>query len=142
MDYTKAKEAFAKIESGMSTLRQGAINWYVDQLIAAYDLILNRFSPYKVGDRVTLREPHAAPGNWQHSKHFLVPGEPATVEWIDVTREGKIAFGCVFDNETWVDEHGVKRPTSSKHAYMLFEDEICGFKPKEIAIDDKQRNVL
>ena len=129
MDYDKVKDAFAKIESGMSTLRGGPTNWYVDSLIAAYDLVINRFSPYKVGDRVTLREPHPAPGNWQRSKHFLVPGEPAVVEWVDVTREGKIAYGCVFDNETWIDEKGVKQPPSSKHTYTLFEDELCTFKP-------------
>lgn len=127
MDFDKVKEAFAKIESGMSTLRGGPINWFVDQLIAAYDLVLNRFSPYKVGARVTLREPHPAPGNWQQSKHFLVPGEPATVELIDLRADGRLVFYCVFDNETWIDEQGVKRPPSSKHNYVLFEDEICEF---------------
>ena len=130
MDYANVKDAFAKIKAGMSTLGHGPIDWYVDNLIAAYDLILNRFSPYKVGDRVTLREPHPAPGDWQHSKHFLVPGEPATVESIEVRHDGKIAYYCVFDNETWIDEQGIKHPKSSKHNYMLFEDEICEFRPE------------
>jgi len=118
------KEGFALIQRGMDKLAGGPCNFYVDQLVVARELLLTRFAPFKPGDRVELVAPHPAPGDWAHCKHFLMPGEPATVKSSDCAASGRLFFDCVFDRETWIDAAGVKWPVSSKHTFRLYEDEL------------------
>jgi hypothetical protein len=66
-----------------SKLNVWDIGWNLDQLVASYDLLMSRFAPFKVGDRVALAKTpnitqESAPG-WMRSKHFLVKGAEGTV---------------------------------------------------------------
>jgi hypothetical protein len=124
MTNDKIKEGFGLIAKGISALSTGPCNFYVDQLLAARELLLTRFAPFKVGDKVELIEPHPAPGNWAASKHFLIPGEPATVESLDCNSAGLLYFDCTFDHETWINEAGKAMPVSRRGRYRLYEAEL------------------
>lgn len=130
MDTDAVKKGLTMIENGISMLRGGPMDYYLKQLLAARDLLLTRFAPFKVGDRVTLRrayDPKEFTG-WSHSKHFLIPGSPATVQSSDCSSEGDLIFDLVFDNESWIDDKGVERPVSEKHSYRFSEVELKAFK--------------
>jgi hypothetical protein len=124
MTSDRIKEGFALIQKGMDILSGGPCNFYVNQLVAARELLLTRFAPFKEGDRVELIAPHPAPGNWAKSKHFLIPGEPAMVESSDCDSSGHLYFDCIFDHETWIDDQGDKHPCSRRHTFRLYESEL------------------
>jgi hypothetical protein len=81
-------------------------------------------SKFKEGDRVYLREDwNGQASGWQHSKHFLKAGEPATVRNVDYYH-GEYCYDIAFDNETWVDDRGEKHPVKDKHTFCFGQKEL------------------
>lgn len=125
MNAKNVKEAMELIDKGIGMLRRGPFDFYMQRLTDCYDLLIERFAPFKVGDRVLLtRTPEinekTAPG-WIGSKHFLVKGAIGTVR--EVYCDGKeFGFQIEFDDETWLDRDGKAQPVSQKHTYHFRED--------------------
>jgi hypothetical protein len=124
MNNEDVKKGFDLIRQGMSILNNGPLDYYVRRLTECYDLLVTRFAPFKVGDRIELtttpvindRERYG----WLGSKHFLVEGAVATVAAVDVDGDG-FSFGLHFDNDSWIDHHGQKQPTMQKGMYFFRE---------------------
>ena len=125
MDTDKVVVGLRMIEDGIGLLATGPMDFYLKRLVAARELLLTRFAPFKVGDRVTLREPYqsAKITGWDQCKHFLIPGSPATVRGSDCTVDGRLEFDLEFDNETFFHE-GVEMPATSKHVFRFTEHEL------------------
>ncbi len=120
-----AKAGWKLIQDEMDKFRGGPLPYTMDVLLAAHDLLLERFAPYKVGDRVELAgdvDVSKSPG-WASSAHFLKRGAKATVEAVRVRESKKFGFDVIFDEETWVD-NGVPKPVSSKHTYSFGESAL------------------
>lgn len=117
------KEAANHLEKGMSLLRTGPLHYYLRKMTDSVEYLLNRCSPFKVGDLVELAETpvidgDVAPG-WMSSRHFLVEGAKATVRSVDCDGDG-LYFGVCFEEETCI-YNGQKRPVTSRHIYTFRE---------------------
>lgn len=119
MDFEEAKRGIDLIKQGLDLLGKGPLDYYLKQLTMTYDAYI-ALSPFKVGDRVTLVAKPNTNNNWNSSKHFLVPGEPATIRSIGAFN-GKREYDIEFDNESWVDKDGKVHPPINKHTYHFGE---------------------
>lgn len=127
-DMKNLDEAFKRFNS---TVSGGPASFYFEKIMGYYEGCMAA-SKFKEGDRVTLKEDWTGDASgWQHCKHFLKEGEPATVQSVDY-HKGKYRYEIEFDNETWIDDKGVKKPTSHKHLFTFYQkqlkrlDEKCG----------------
>ena len=129
MNVDNILKAAEYISKGTSLLSAGPLSFYLTELVAAHDLLMERFAPFHVGDRVRLKKApdfDSAPG-WLHYSHFLVPGTMATVGTAECGSRG-FRFGVAFDDESWVDERGLKGvvgafiPIENKHEFSFGED--------------------
>lgn len=129
MDIETVKKGFDLMEQGMRILGGGPMDYYVRRLTECYDLLLEKYAPFKVGDRVMLKKtpainPHDSWG-WMSSKHFLVKGAVGTVQYVEASKRG-FSAGIVFDDESWVDDKGVVHPIEEKnrHTFAFSEDSL------------------
>ena len=124
MDIRNISRAAALMREANSILGSGPLDFYLTEMVSAYNLLMERFAPFKVGDRVVLaRTPEIAPDNapgWMSCKHFLVEGAAGTVKNASCGSDG-FQFGVEFDNDSWHDQYGKKRPTISKSMFMFGE---------------------
>jgi len=126
MNVEAVKEGVALIEQGLAKFSDGPLDYYLKCLIKAYDLLLTKYAPFKVGDRVALTKApdfKKAPG-WKRGRHFLIPGAQGVVESSECDSKGSLRFHVVFDDESWKDIDGVVHPVSQKHTYCFFEHEL------------------
>lgn len=126
MNIQNVTEGFALIEQGMGKLRSGPFEWYVKRLASCYEMLINRYAPHKVGDRVILtKTPQIddinSPG-WLGCRHFLVKGAVGTVR--EVSCDGDhFSFGVMFDVETYIDTYsGEAKPVDQKHTFFFREE--------------------
>lgn len=127
------KDGCRLIEDGMRKLNSGPLSYYLKNLVGCYELLLSRFAPFHVGDRVILtRTPDIGPeSGWHSSKHFLVKGAHGTV--MSVECDGTdFSASVMFDDESWLPNQdfahcgakkGVPVPTAEKdrHTYHFRE---------------------
>ncbi len=123
------KEGIRLLTEGMSKLSHGPFEYYLTCLVQARDLLLTRFAPFKVGDRVAIcRKLDIKPDSaWFACLHYLKPGSIGTVHSSEVDRDGRLRFDVVFDDESWVDrDNGSVHPIEEKdrHTYCMFEGDI------------------
>jgi hypothetical protein len=125
-------EGVKLIEQGMRRLSGGPLDYYLKQLVKARELLLTRFAPFKVGDRIILwHTPIIEPeSGWYCSRHFLVAGSLGTVKESDCDGEGRLRFYVEFDNETWIDYDGKEQPVISKHRFCFFEQQLILEQPR------------
>lgn len=106
---TRAKainEGVQMIADGMNRIGTNDYKYQIEKLVACYELLLGRFAPAHVGDRVALSKtpeitPEKAPG-WMGSKHFLVKGAQGTVKDVDVDGKGFFfQVVCSITNHGW-----------------------------------------
>ena len=88
------KKAWKLIQAAEEALGQGPASFYFEELLASYDLLMSRFCPYKVGERVILRmtpiiENTHSPG-WLPYKSFLVKGALGVICSAECGRDGFI----------------------------------------------------
>lgn len=94
---------------------------------AAYNALLTRYAPFKVGDRVRLSQSPSlanAPG-WSGCEHFLVKGGRATVVSLDITPDnGLLWYHVAFDEESWYDDRRVLHmiEPARRHSFAFRED--------------------
>lgn len=120
----RVSKAALLMDEAHELLRKGPLSFYLREMSAAYELLMSRYAPFKVGDRVKLAKtpditPEHAPG-WMSCRHFLVQGAIATVSDARCG-EGGFRFDVMFDGETWLDREGVERPISEKHTFTFRE---------------------
>jgi hypothetical protein len=72
-------------------------------MVGAYDYLMERYAPFKAGDRVMLvKSPSPMPSGWEHCRHFLVPGAYAIVHQISCDAKG-FRVEVEFLDESWID---------------------------------------
>ena len=121
----RIKEAAAHFEKGNALLRHGPLEFYLREMVAAFEEFVARCARFREGDRVELV--HAltfdAHHGWKHCEHFLVPGNPATVEGV-AFRDRLFCYDLIFDRETWVNREGTEEPVSGKHRFLIAENKL------------------
>jgi hypothetical protein len=119
-DMKNLDTAFRKFNS---TVSSGPASFYFEEIMGYYEGCM-KAAKFQEGDRVTLKEDWTGGASgWQHCKHFLKEGSPATVKSIDY-HKGKYRYEIEFDNETWMDDKGVEKPTSHKHLFTFGQKEL------------------
>jgi hypothetical protein len=118
----------AKVTELDRLLNAGELGFKLNEVLLTHASLFSRFCPYKVGDRVQLKESLDIPKGhgWHHCRHFLVKGAVATVKECGY-RDDAFIFGLVFDDES--DIHyltGEIVPTEGdqKHLFYLSENKI------------------
>jgi len=130
VDIEHVRKAAHKLKEAMDLFGRGPLDYYLSELVAAHDLLISRFAPFKVGDRVRLTKVpdfEKAPG-WAPSKHFLVVGAHATVVNVECG-SGGFRFDVLFDDESWIDTVGYQQPkgtvvpicSDNKHSFGFRE---------------------
>jgi hypothetical protein len=118
----------AKVTELDRLLNAGEIGFKLNEVLSSYASMFDRFCPYKVGDRVQLKESLDIPKGhgWYHCRHFLIKGAIATVKECGY-RDGLFSFGLIFDDESDIHyQTGEIIPTgeSERHLFTLPEDRI------------------
>jgi len=112
-DIQNLGEAFRSFNSTMSG---GPASYYFEKILGYYEGCM-KAAKFKEGDRVTLKEDwDGGASGWAHCKHFLKEGEAATVMSVDYDK-GKYVYDIEFDNESWIDDKGNVRATTTKHTF-------------------------
>jgi hypothetical protein len=106
----RVKQGFLAIKDGMKLLDGGPLEYYMSKLTGCYDLLIDRFAPFKVGDTVELIQTpvisETEAWGWMAGKHFLVEGARGVVREVDVDGQGFRAL-VAFDDDSWI-EHNTK----------------------------------
>jgi hypothetical protein len=121
LDDIKAKVA------ELDRLLNAGIGFKLSEVLSSYASMFNRFCPYKVGDRVQLRETlNITEGGWYPCRHFLIKGAIATVKECGY-RDDSFTFGLVFDDESDIHYRTgeiVPAKDDEKHLFTLPENKI------------------
>lgn len=128
LDLERILKAAAMMREATDLLSKGPLSYYLEELAASHELLMTRFAPIKVGDRVRLtRVPNfeSAPGSVP-SKHFLVVGALGTVRESSCGRRG-FRFSVEFDDESWIDRAGSVIPIEPKdrHTFSFGENSLA-----------------
>ena len=110
-------------------IRKFRTEW--DTINTAHFLLINKYAPFKKGDRVELSEPpiitDKVAWGWQGSKHFLVEGAKATVSEVEIrTNPMCIVYGLLFDDESYLDikNNPVLIEKDRRHIYTFLETSL------------------
>lgn len=125
MDIERIKTGAAKIREGMDLMAGGPLDYYLEQLAASYELLITRFAPFKVGERVELAHTpeisEKVAWGWLSGKHYLKAGTVGTVQEVSCGKGG-FSFLVSFDDESWIHPHTKERqPTPHEHHYGFKE---------------------
>ena len=100
MDVDKVRKAAKMMREAQDILSGGPLDYYLLELASAHDLLMTRYAPFKVGDRVRLK---AAPEitesvrfGWLSHKTLLVAGAAGVVVTATCGSRG-FMFGVMFD---------------------------------------------
>lgn len=126
-EYLKTfREAANHFKKGNELLQGGPLEFYLTEMATAFEEFVARCARFHEGDRVELIEKldlENSPG-WKHCEHFLVPGNPATVEGI-AFKNRRFCYDLVFDRETWIDfRGGTERPVERKCRFLVAENHL------------------
>jgi len=123
-DFEKLKTHLGSLLKEMSAIQSLSPVYALETSIAAHDALINRYAPFKAGERVCLiGTPKLEPDDgWYADRHFLVEGAQATVNLVECNSKGELSFYLVFDDETWISSiTGEKHPPETKHLYGFRE---------------------
>ena len=124
------KKATGLLREGMDLLASGPLDYYLTELAAAHELLMSRYAPFKVGDKVELAVTptinEETDWGWLRSKHFLRKGAKGVVVSATCGTRG-FRFGVVFDEETWISpvdklERGVEK--DKRHEFVFGESSL------------------
>lgn len=100
MDIDKVRKAAALMREAQDLLSHGPLDFYLTEMAAAYDILMTRYAPFKVGDRVRLKDTpdinEAVRYGWLACKSLLVAGATGVIVRADCGSYG-FFFGVVFD---------------------------------------------
>ncbi len=128
LEYAEYLTAVKTKASEIDNLLNNEFGFKLNEVLQSYASLFNRFCPYKVGDRVQLKETLDIPedSGWYSRRHFLIKGAIATVREIGY-RNDLFSFGLVFDDESYIHYQSKEViPISDKGVYYLSENEIEG----------------
>lgn len=131
MDLKTVREGFELMERGMRKLNGGPLDYYITRLTNCYQLLLDKYAPFQIGDRVVLTETlEIKPDSgWYSYRHFLVKGAIGIVREVDADTDG-FSAGIEFEDESWIPDFdspsqgivkGTKVPIKDKHQFWLHE---------------------
>lgn len=114
------------VEDGIRILSSGPLDYTLQKLTKAHEVLMTRFAPFKVGDRVALRRAPDMDSNhgWRHCRHFLIPGAVGTVRSADCSLAGNLIFDVDFDHQPWIDQDGKKHDPAEHYTFCLREDSL------------------
>lgn len=82
-------EGVAKLNEGTKILSQGPLSFYMEELLACFDLLITRFSPYRIGDKVVLNyTPNVEGTGWACFRGKLKAGIQGEVKEIECGKGG------------------------------------------------------
>ena len=121
-DLIEAVNLAKEFHTSISKRFGGSFDWSMEQVMESYLSLFDRFSPYRIGDRVKLVKTCDVDecSGWYNSKHYLVKDSKATVKGRGYSK-GEFTFDIMFDNETWIDRGGCERKVSQKHLFGFRE---------------------
>jgi hypothetical protein len=100
MDVDKVREAAKLMRRAQEILAGGPLDYYLTEMAAAHDLLMTRYAPFKVGDRVRLKAAPEITENvrygWLGWKSLLVAGAPGVVVHTNCGNRGFV-FCVQFD---------------------------------------------
>ncbi len=100
--FTNFTKAMEKIEEAQRLLQQGPASYYVTEITGAYEYLMGRFAPFKIGDKVMLKNPpDPMPYGWTSVAHFLIRGALAVVKEVECGPNG-FSIGVEFEDESWI----------------------------------------
>ena len=126
----RLKEACKHIQKATTIFNGGPLDYFINDLIGCYELLIERFAPFKADDRVALTKPPVIDSKnhgWYGSRHFLVKGAKGTVRSVHVSRSG-FSADVEFDDESWISDVGPdkgkihKTAPKDRHVYGFHED--------------------
>lgn len=118
----RIQRGLKSIQDGFAVLSQGPAEYDLKCMLKATELLVTKYAPFKVGQRVELAATPIITKDksygWLHSKHFLVEGAQAVVASVDFDSED-LSFHVIFDDESWIDRDGKVNPIppERKHTY-------------------------
>jgi hypothetical protein len=125
MNIENVKRGVKLIQDGIGVLSAGPLEYYLRKLIECQELLVTKYAPFKVGDRVILTKTPDINSKdswgWMGSKHFLVKGAHGTVRSVDVDGRG-FSASVEFDDESWIAPDGCINPIKDKHVFGFHED--------------------
>ena len=126
LEYVAYLNAVRTKASELDNLLSNEFGFKLNEVLQSYASLFNRFCPYKVDDRVQLKEDLDIPqgSGWYGGKHFLIKGGIATVKTCGNYRNDLFCFGLEFDDDSYIDTHGEVKPIIAKHLYYLSENLI------------------
>lgn len=103
MDLDRVRKAAKMMREANDLLSAGPLDFYLTEMAAAHELLMTRYAPFKIGDRVRLKAApeiteNVRPG-WLGWKSLLVAGAPGFVVRADCG-SGGFSFRVVFDADT------------------------------------------
>jgi hypothetical protein len=118
----------AKVTELDRLLNAGELGFKLDEVLLTHASLFSRFCPYKVSDRVQLKESlDILEGHgWYHCRHFLIKGATATVKECGY-RDDAFTFGLVFDDESHIHHRTgeiIPAKDDEKHLFYLSENKI------------------
>jgi hypothetical protein len=132
MNISDIRRAGQLMKEANAILSGGPLDYYLTELAAAHDLLMTRFAPFKVGDRVELAVTpvinEKTRWGWMGCKHFLIKGAAGTVASSSCGTKG-FRFGIIFDEESWISPLDKSvNPTSEPHEFWFGEGSLRGAK--------------
>ena len=125
-------ELHESFEHLKSVTNSGPASYYFERMKEYYEGCM-KASKFKLGQRVQLKEDvdtSEKPG-WDHCKHFLIKGAPASIRDVDYL-DGRYIYDLEFDNESWIKDYEgfkkLRKPvevlTKDKHVFRFAEKHL------------------
>ena len=109
---------------------RGNFGFHIEHIAKTHKLLFERFSPYKIGDRVMLTksfEKNDRNTGWHHCAHFLKKGAVGTVRARAYGEKG-FTFDIEFDDESYIERttgNVVKIKANRRHVFGFSEDKLA-----------------
>lgn len=124
IDIAKVRKAAQLFQEAVRLLDGGPLEYTLTELSAAYDLLVDRFAPFSVGDEVALTKTPVIdectkPG-WLGYKKFLIEGATGIVKTVEAGSAGFV-FNVEMDDESILLKDGTTRHADQKHVFRFSE---------------------
>ena len=98
MNIENVKNAAKLMSQASNLLAQGPLEYYLTEMAGAHEYLMERFCPFKVGDKVMLTKTPDTDNGWRGFKDILVRGAIGTVMTTECGKSG-FSFSITFDDE-------------------------------------------
>jgi hypothetical protein len=128
MDYDvfeNFKQGLEMLKDAQKLMDKGPVTFYMEKLVGAYEYMIERFCPFKKGDRIELAVTPkiTSDSGWYGCRHFLIEGAKGTIYSTECGKNG-FSFLVQFDDESYIDCKGVITPIEDKHVFYVSEESL------------------